>query len=375
VALLVAGALLVGSAPALSITEEEVEQARAEREAAAAERAAALGDLETAITRYEEINSEYQDLTYRIGRLRASIEDHEDMIEDLREEVRAAAVQAYMEGSTRGTGIRAFDGDRALQEEIAREILSDAVSVESEALTDLEAVSGEMDRLSEQLAQDSGRLAELRIEAEAVAARMEEFFRAAEQDLAVADADLQTAEAALAEQRRIEEEERLRREREEQARRQREEALRLALASPAHLGVPDSVTPGFLCPVAGPSAFVDSWGAPRSGGRVHVGVDMMALEWTPLVAVASGTIQMSTQNLGGNVVWLYADHGVNYFYAHLVDWPDGLVNGQWVERGQVIGYVGDTGNPAPGAYHLHFSIYPGGVAAVNPYPTVARHCN
>jgi murein DD-endopeptidase MepM/ murein hydrolase activator NlpD len=66
---------------------------------------------------------------------------------------------------------------------------------------------------------------------------------------------------------------------------------------------------------------------------------------------------------------------VNYFYAHLDSYPSGLVDGQRVTRGQVIGYMGDTGNPAPGAYHLHFGIYPGGITAVNPYPSVARVCN
>jgi murein DD-endopeptidase MepM/ murein hydrolase activator NlpD len=134
------------------------------------------------------------------------------------------------------------------------------------------------------------------------------------------------------------------------------------------------VTPGFICPVAGPSAFTDTWGAPRSGGRTHAGVDMMGARGTPLVAVGDGYIEMSYQNLGGNVVWLHADHGVSYFYAHLDSYPSWLANGQRVARGDVIGYMGDTGNPAPGAYHLHFSIYPGGIAPVNPTPTVARVC-
>ena len=159
----------------------------------------------------------------------------------------------------------------------------------------------------------------------------------------------------------------------EEARR-RAEAIARALQTPAGQGVSDDITPGFLCPVAGPSAFADTWGAPRSGGRTHKGVDMMGARGTPLVAVGDGYITTSYGVLGGNIVWLHADHGVSYFYAHLDGYPAGLVSGQRVARGDVIGYMGDTGNPAPGAYHLHFGLYPGGSSAVNPYPTVARHC-
>ncbi len=380
-ALVLVAALVVGAAPALSITEEEVEHAHAEREAAAAERASTLADLEAAVVRYEEINSEYRELTHRIGLLRSRIEEYEDDVETMRDAVRRHAVEAYMHGPERDGGLAAFDSAALTQSVIARSIIAAAVADDAAALDDLEAATAEMERLQAQLTEDGGRLAELRIEAEAVAARMEEFFRAAEAELATAEEQLATAEETLAEQRRREEEERLRREAEEQARLRAEEErelraeeLRAALAAPAAQGVPESVTPGFICPVAGPSAFTDTWGAPRSGGRTHKGVDLMALRGTPLVAVADGYVEKSYGVLGGNIVWLYADHGVNYFYAHLDSYPEGMVHGQRVSRGDVIGYVGDTGNPAPGAYHLHFGIYPGGVSAVNPYPTVARVC-
>ena len=74
---------------------------------------------------------------------------------------------------------------------------------------------------------------------------------------------------------------------------------------------------GIICPVAGPTAFGDSWGAGRSGGRSHQGVDMMASRGTPIVAVVSGSVQFRQNSLGGNAVWLSGSNGHKYFYAHL----------------------------------------------------------
>lgn len=123
------------------------------------------------------------------------------------------------------------------------------------------------------------------------------------------------------------------------------------------------------CPVAGPTAFGDTWGAPRPGGRTHQGVDMMSPRGTPLVAVVAGSATMKTNALGGNVVWLAGVDGAKYYYAHLSSWEG---SSRTVGAGEVIGYVGATGNTS--ANHLHFEIHPGGGAAVNPYPTVRQYC-
>ncbi len=125
----------------------------------------------------------------------------------------------------------------------------------------------------------------------------------------------------------------------------------------------------WLCPVAGPTAFGDTWGAPRSGGRTHKGVDMMSPYGTPLVAVVAGSATMKTNALGGNVVWLTGADGNKYYYAHLSSWEGGS---RGVSAGEVVGYVGATG--ATSANHLHFEIHPGGGAAVNPYSTVRQYC-
>ena len=143
--------------------------------------------------------------------------------------------------------------------------------------------------------------------------------------------------------------------------------------APAPAPVPASPAPsnagGIVCPVQGPHAFADTWGAPRSGGRSHEGVDMMASRGTPLVAVESGVANFRNTRLGGKSVGLTGNSGTYYFYAHLDAWSG---SSRTVQRGEVIGYVGATGNTT--ANHLHFEVHPGGGRAVNPYPYVRAVC-
>lgn len=124
-----------------------------------------------------------------------------------------------------------------------------------------------------------------------------------------------------------------------------------------------------VCPAPG-SAFGDTWGAARSGGRRHEGVDMMGTRGMPLYAVTSGSVQFKQTRLGGNSAWVNGNNGNRYFYAHLDSFAG---ESRGVERGELIGYMGATGN-ANGAVHLHFEVHPGGGAAVNPYPTVRAIC-
>ena len=120
-----------------------------------------------------------------------------------------------------------------------------------------------------------------------------------------------------------------------------------------------------VCPMPG-SAYGDTWGAPRSGGRRHEGVDMLAPTGTPIFAVVSGTARFSQNRLGGNAVSLVGDNGNRYYYAHLSRY-EGI--SRRVSQGDVIGFNGDTGN-ATGVPHLHFEVHPGGGLAVNPTPSV-----
>ena len=120
-----------------------------------------------------------------------------------------------------------------------------------------------------------------------------------------------------------------------------------------------------VCPMNG-SAYGDSWGAPRSGGRSHEGVDMLAPMGTPIYAVVSGVVNFKQNRLGGNAASLSGDNGNRYYYAHFSGY-EGV--SRRVTQGEVIGYNGDTGN-ATGTPHLHFEVHPGGGLAVNPTPSV-----
>lgn len=139
--------------------------------------------------------------------------------------------------------------------------------------------------------------------------------------------------------------------------------------------VPAPTVTGGVCPVQGPVSFVDSWGAPRSGGRFHEGVDMIAARGTPVVAIYRGTvIRMRNSPLGGITLWLRDANGDEHYYAHLEGYAPGIVEGMAVEEGTLLGYVGSSGNAPDYLPHLHFEYHPGGGGAVNPYPLVKGLC-
>jgi murein DD-endopeptidase MepM/ murein hydrolase activator NlpD len=125
-------------------------------------------------------------------------------------------------------------------------------------------------------------------------------------------------------------------------------------------------------PVQGQCWFADTWGAPRMGGRSHEGVDIIAKSGLNLYAVDDGTLTKqvwdSPGSLSGNGWRLQRADGTYFFYAHLSAFAPGLKVGSTVKAGQIIGYVGKTGNA--GSPHLHFEVHPKGGSAVNPYPTV-----
>ncbi|MFM2234556.1 MAG: hypothetical protein RL296_215 [Actinomycetota bacterium] len=122
-------------------------------------------------------------------------------------------------------------------------------------------------------------------------------------------------------------------------------------------------------PVQGRCGFTDSWHAPRPGGRLHEGVDIIGARGLAIYAVADGVISkmLTGGALSGNSIRLTIADGTYFFYAHLDGFAAGLAAGQTVRAGQIIGYLGSTGATSN---HLHFEVHPKGGAAVNPYPLV-----
>ncbi len=160
------------------------------------------------------------------------------------------------------------------------------------------------------------------------------------------------------------------------------EAAAVAAATPAatppQAAAPAQVTPeaapsssgsNLACPVAGPRAFADTWGAARSGGRSHQGVDVISPGGTPLVAMESGRVEFKSNGLGGQTLRLYGASGTRYYYAHLSGYEGG---NRPVNKGDVVGYVGRTGNTTTN--HLHLQIHPNGGQPINPYPITRAAC-
>jgi murein DD-endopeptidase MepM/ murein hydrolase activator NlpD len=137
-----------------------------------------------------------------------------------------------------------------------------------------------------------------------------------------------------------------------------------------------------LMPVQGFDAknLRDNFDETRGGVRKHEALDIMAARGTPVVAADDGVVTKLFRSVAGGITIYQADPSQNfiYYYAHLDRYADGLKEGQVVKRGEVIGYVGSTGNAPANAPHLHFTIFELGPEkkwwrgkAVNPYPYLA----
>lgn len=154
-------------------------------------------------------------------------------------------------------------------------------------------------------------------------------------------------------------------------------------AGPADASLPTpnekAKAPRLLIPVEGVEAasLVDTYEDARGEGRRHDAIDIMAPRGTPVRAASDGVVMKLFQSdLGGTTLYQLApDQRTIFYYAHLDGYAAGIAEGQALRRGEVIGYVGDTGVPEPGNYHLHFEVsttqdpaqYWGGVPQ-NPYP-------
>lgn len=320
------------------------EQAAAEIEAARQRADAASAAMFEAESKLDQLNLEEEATAAEVAALEAKASQLSTDVEEL-------AVRRFISGSQ---GIPLLSGLDGPTQQAQANVLLAIVTESSQSTLD------EYDALADELASKRKKL------------------QKAKERTAQAITDYQALkEKAEAEVKRLQEIE---------AKRLKDEKVRQILeakrrAAQANTGGRRSGSSGFLdngiyfdasilCPFVGSAGFGDTWGAPRSGGRRHEGVDILTATGTQLVAVVSGRASFSITSLGGNSVTLYGDNGNTYFYAHLSDWEG---QSRQVQQGDVIGYVGDTGN-ARGTPHLHFEIRPNRGRAVNPYPSVRAAC-
>lgn len=123
-------------------------------------------------------------------------------------------------------------------------------------------------------------------------------------------------------------------------------------------------------PVEGVRArdIADTWGGPRSGGRRHQGTDIFARRGTPVRSATRGVVvRIGEVGIGGRQVWIVGPGGERHYYAHLEDWAPRLRTWRPIERGDVLGFVGTSGNARGTPPHLHYGIYTA-QGAINPHP-------
>jgi len=316
-----------------------------------AEARAAANDIAAKVT---TTYGQVQLLGDEIISVEARIADGRARADDLRASVRRRALNAYT-GSGEEDGVLLLDDDDPGDLVRRNEYLEKVNARDNAAVSELHA-------LSEDLEHQRTNLDETKKAQESALDQL----KAEQAKLDGLLAEAQAAETALEE--RLARESAARQAAEEAA----EEAARRSKAGPSG---PSSgsgngqVIGGLVCPLPG-SAFSDSWGAPRSGGRTHQGTDMMAPYGAPNYAVIGGSVSTSQSSGGGNTITIAGNDGNAYLYLHLQTF---VVSGGSVSQGQLVATTGDTGN-ATGVPHTHFEIHPGGGAAINPYPTLASIC-
>ncbi len=326
------------------------------------------------------------DTESEIDRLEIEIGETEDRLEEIEAEVDAArsgleqqAIRSFVGagGSNMPLLIDVADTNDNLTAEVYSSIATENVYVD---LDDFDALLKEVGETRQELedqqaeaATATANFAVLIEQAEAEVILLGQIEAQRLEDEAVREA-LAAQERARAEQARQEEA--------AAAERAAAAAARAATAatpsSSSESGLPVQVTPqaapqasgsNLACPVNGPRAFADTWGAPRSGGRSHQGVDIISPTGTPLVAMESGRVEFRSNALGGLTLRLYGDSGTRYYYAHLSRYEG---SNRTVSKGEVVGYNGSTGNTT--TPHLHLQIHPNGGQPINPYPATRAAC-
>jgi murein DD-endopeptidase MepM/ murein hydrolase activator NlpD len=347
-------ALGVWALPALAeVTQEELRAARAIVNELSADLEDEMQDLEAALLlkyQYEQQISELTDeITQRDREIALAAFAARDRAREMYVSAGADAFQtaAGPETITRlGTKTAYLDAVVDLDVDIVNEL--------EYLQTDRAVLQEQIDRLAEEQAVLSAELE----------ARTEEILG----ELGEANAAYQ----ALYDQWRVEEAERQRKAAEARAR-ARAAAAAAEAAATGYVSSAYVDPSGRTCPVAGAHSFTDTWGDPRTPNRTHKGTDLVAPEGTPLVSMENGYIWSPNWHwAGGNGLYIRGDSGDIYYYAHLQKYAPGVVDGLRVGVGQVIGYVGNTGNST--IPHLHLGYQPGGGPLTNPYQLLVKLC-
>ena len=353
VAVVAGAAMLAPGAPAGTTPARAGDELAAAKQRVSEARAAANAGA----ARVTEAYGKVQALGDEITAVEARLAEGQLRADELRVAVARRALEAYTGSSTEALPV--FETDEPRDFTRRTEYLDRVNARDNAAAGELRALNEDLDvqrvALNDARARQTETLGQMKAE---------------QQKLDRLLAEAEAAQVAL--------EERLARE--SAARRAAEEAAAAAAAVARQQSTPAQPGPGsgrgsgqviggLTCPQPG-SAFTDSWGAPRSEGRTHQGTDMMAPYGAPSYAAIGGTVSVQSGGNGGNMLTITGTDGNAYFYAHMQSYA---VTSGSVSQGQLVAYVGDTGN-ATGVPHLHFEIRLGGSSPINPYPTLAQIC-
>jgi murein DD-endopeptidase MepM/ murein hydrolase activator NlpD len=340
VAVCLAATMTAGAQETTTTTKAEAAprteaEAQARVDAARAEADAAAQRLTEAMSRYETLGDEIAALETQIaegrvevGRLRAAVERR--------------AVAAYLRRSVGDSDliVQLLEG-HGFGESLRRTTLIAAANDHDDQ------IAAQLQALEQDLEHDRHDAVTARAQQEKALETLRAEQKVVEEKVAVAEQAREDLKARFA--------------REAAAR-----AASVTRSGPAGVVI---VNPGggpFQCPVHG--AFTNDWGQPRSGGRLHRGTDIFASTGTEVVAVAAGSVSYASDSTGGGNTASLSANGNTYNYLHLSGFAGGARS---VVQGEVLGYVGMTGNAS--APHLHFEIHTGG-GAINPFPTLSQYC-
>lgn len=361
-ALAVGLALLVQVAPgSAQTTQEQLDRARArlkriqrELKVERAKLAQVRADVEgltrqilQALRQREALQDQAKATRRKIKRRGRRVQELQGRLNDRAREVYmtgpAGVVEAILEADTLADLTARVSFLDALNEADA----STAIGIEVER-EELRRFEDDLQDLLAQLEELLARLGEQKEELDAKFAQQAEITRSIEAKLAEAEKLV----SKLEKERRAE--------------------LRALLRAAAGSGAID--TSGMLkrCPVDRPRSYIDDYGYPRPGGRSHQGNDIFAPQGTPIRAPFAGVADEDSNGLGGLVVFVRASDGTYVYNAHMSRYAG--VDGKSVSPGDLIGYVGDTGNARGTPYHDHFELHPGGGGAVSPYPFLNSVC-